>query len=394
MISKLWPRGRRAAFAGVLAVSLLAVGGAVSPAATGVARAGASTGPVAGNAQGTAVPAGVGALRQAGPGWELAQYTTRTSTKHGPTTLYLISPGGTRYALYTWRSSATWAPHLIAWSGDKTRALLATGVGQYEQITLATGAVSHFTLAGHAQAIGYTRPSGQNILGFTLNGRTGTIARYSLTGKLVKVLTRGTNQYDAIYSADGTVLGVSGAKGIELVSNAGGVIRQLPIPGTDPRYGAYPVRWWNARTILAYSTASGKYIPRLWLVPVSGARPVPLTPQRTSPVLGDFGDVGAWQLPSGLYVQGVAGCGGPNLYRQAANGSITRVAIPHTTGSAYVATAAGARLLIQAQTGCDGSNSLLWFNPGTHAEQWLLRAPATAYGVTSVVPYYTRENAQ
>lgn len=38
-------------------------------------------------------------------------------------------------------------------------------------------------------------------------------------------------------------------------------------------------------------------------------------------------------------------------------------------------------LLIQAQTGCIDSNSLLWFNPGTHAEQWLLRAPATAFAV-------------
>jgi len=378
----------------VLAAILLAASGATSLAAPGVAQARAITGPVAGNAQGAAIPAAASALRQAGPGWELAEYTTRTPSKHGPTTLYLISPGGARYALYTWRSSATWAPQLIAWSGDKTRALLATGIDQYEQITLTTGAVSHFTLAGHAKAIGYTRPSGQNILGYTLNGRTGTIARYSLTGKLVKVLTRGTNQYNAIYSADGTVLAVSGAKGIALVSNAGGVIRQLPIQGTDPRIGAHPVRWWNARTILAYSTAPGKHISRLWLVPVSGARAVPLTPQRTSPARGDFGDVGAWQLPSGLYVQGLAGCGGPNLYRQAASGSINRVAIPHTAGSAYVATAAGARLLIQTETGCMGSNSLLWFNPGTHAEQWLLRAPATAFGVLGVVPYYTRENAR
>lgn len=394
MFTKLWPHGRRAAFAGVLAASLLAVSGATSLAASGVAQAGAITGPVAGNAQGTAIPAAVGALRQAGPGWVLTEYTTRTETKHGPTTLYLISPSGTRYALYSWRSSATWAPRLIAWSGDKTRALLATGMDQYEQITLATGAVRHFTLAGHAQAIGYTRPSGQNILGYTLNGRTGTIARYSLTGKLVKVLTRGTNQYQAIYSADGTVLAVSGAKGIELVSNAGGVLRHLPIPGTDTRIGAYPVRWWNARTILAYSTAPGKYYPRLWLVPVSGARPAPLTPQRTGGSQGDYGDVNAWQLPSGLYVQGQASCGGPNIYRQAANGSITWVKVPHTTGGAYVATAAGARLLVEAQTGCMGSNSLLWFNPGTHAEQWLLRAPATAFGVIGVVPYYTRENTR
>lgn len=37
------------------------------------------------------------------------------------------------------------------------------------------------------------------------------------------------------------------------------------------------------------------------------------------------------------------------------------------------------------------SNSLLWFNPATHAEQWLIRTPGTAYGVTAVVPFYSRE---
>lgn len=48
---------------------------------------------------------------------------------------------------------------------------------------------------------------------------------------------------------------------------------------------------------------------------------------------------------------------------------------------------------VMAQTGCPGSRSLLWFNPGTHAEQWLLRAPANAFGVMGVVSYYSRENA-
>jgi hypothetical protein len=89
--------------------------------------------------------------------------------------LYLIGPGGTRYALYTWRASATFAPALIDWSGDKTRALLSDPAsGQHEQITLATGAVSHIQLAGGATVIGYTRPSGLNILGSTSSGTAGT----------------------------------------------------------------------------------------------------------------------------------------------------------------------------------------------------------------------------
>ena len=55
-------------------------------------------------------------------------------------------------------------------------------------------------------------------------------------------------------------------------------------------------------------------------------------------------------------------------------------------------TAHGSRLLIQAPTSCMGSISLLWFNPATHAEQWLIRAPANVIGVASAVPFYSRQN--
>jgi hypothetical protein len=333
--------------------------------------------------------------RQVGPGWELVEYTTRTQTQHGPTTLYLIGPGGTHYALYTWRASATWAPNLIDWSGDKARALLSNPAsGQYEQITLATGAVSHIQLAGGASAIGYTRPSGLSILGSTSSGTAGTIARYSAGGQLVRVLARGTNETSAIYSADGTRLVVSTARGLELVSNAGGVIRSLPGPGTGAQTGCGPVRWWNPTTILALCSGSGTSMARLWLVPAGGTRPVALTPQRSVGSNGDFGDIGAWQLPSGLYLQSLGACGTLHIFRQAANGSITPVFVPNTTGNDnYVATALGSRLLIEALTSCEGSHSLLWYDPGTHAEQWLLRAPAGDFGVTAVVPYYTRENS-
>ena len=52
------------------------------------------------------------------------------------------------------------------------------------------------------------------------------------------------------------------------------------------------------------------------------------------------------------------------------------------------------KLLIETQSGCPGGASLLWFNPATHAEQWLLRAPAESDGVIGVVPYNSTENAQ
>ncbi len=337
-----------------------------------------------------------------GPGWELAEYSAGRPPGEGggavkayPVTLYLISPAGVRYPMHTWVADAA-VPYLIAWSGDKTRALLGLTGSKYEQLTLATGKLTAGQLPGRAQPEGYTLPDGLNILGGT-EGSTGTapstIARYSLAGQLLKVLTGGVNEGTAVYAANGTVLAVSGSKGLELVSNVGGVIRSLPVPGTDSRVGCTPTRWWNSTTVLAECTASDSNAPRLWLVPTSGKRPTALTPQRSG-ASPDLGDIGAWQLASGTYLQALGACGTLQIFRQAANGSITPVVPAHTAGQDNrIVTALGARLLIDAQTGCPGSESLLWYNPATKAEQWLLRTPADVAGVIGVLAYNSTQNA-
>jgi len=135
----------------------------------------------------------------------------------------------------------------------------------------------------------------------------------------------------------------------------------------------------------------GSAIPQLWLVPVSGARPAALTPRRSASS-GDLGDLDAWQLPAGLYLQAAGPCGVLQIFRQAPGGSITLVTVPHTMGDNHVLTALGSRLLIQAPTSCTGSVSLLWFNPATRAEQWLIRAPANVTGAAIAIPFYGREN--
>jgi hypothetical protein len=153
-----------------------------------------------------------------------------------------------------------------------------------------------------------------------------------------------------------------------------------------------PVRWWNSRTILASCEPPGTGPQRLWLVPVSGTRPKALTRPHDPRTTGDFGDLDAWQLPSGLYLQAAGACGVLHIYRQARNGSIKLVTVPHTSGDNRVLTARGSRLLVQAPTDCIGSVSLLWYNPATQAEQWLIRPPAHAIGVTVAIPFYSRQN--
>jgi len=384
MFANVFAHGRRAALAGVCSAGLV-----VAACAAGIASAGAATEQPQVQAQ-IRVP-----WSQVGPGWQLVEYTTGTPARHAATTLYLVSTGGVKYPVYSWSASARFAPGLVDWSGDKTRALLFSDTGQYEQLNLMTGKLTKITLPADVHLIGYTRPSGLNLLGTFVNasGTVSTVSRYSLTGKLTKVIdTQHFNGISAVDSADGVTVAVSAANGLRLVSNAGGVIRKLPVPGTDTHIGCNPIRWWNSGTILAGCFAPMKFeTTRLWLVPANGATPTPLTPHHAAP---DYGDIDAWRLSSGLYLQSLGACGTLVLNKENANCTVSKVNVPGTTNdNTRVVTADGQRLLIWSLTECPGTESLLWFNPGTHAEQWLFKAPAGSFGVLGVVPFYTRQNA-
>jgi hypothetical protein len=366
----------------LLTVILLAAGTLASGTLTGVASAEPATG---------AVAAGV-PWSHVGTGWVLVQYTTAAPEggKTGPATLYLISPGGVRYKLASWPDNRT-APQLLAWSPDGKRALFQvfSGKGGVEQLTLATGRTTTFALPGGANPIGYTTPGGRSIVAGRTSGAQTILARYSLSGRLTRSL--GSSADGAVlYQPSGAGFVTGTSSGLKLVSNGGALVRKLPVPGTSANT-CNPARWWNALTILASCAPPGSAAPRLWLVPVSGARPTALTPRRSASSR-DLGDLDAWSLSSGLYLQAAGPCGVLHIFRQARDGSIKLVTVPHTAGDNHVLTAAGSRLLVQAPVDCTGSNSLLWFNPRTHAEQWLIRAPAHVIGVASAVPFYSRQN--
>lgn len=77
------------------------------------------------------------------------------------------------------------------------------------------------------------------------------------------------------------------------------------------------------RAILVSCQARGTSRSRLWLVPASGATPTPLTRLDRDP-----GDIDAWPLPGGLYLQAVGSSGSGRIYRQAADGTVTPVTVP------------------------------------------------------------------
>lgn len=326
-------------------------------------------------------------------GWVLAQYTSAPPGEgggSGPTELYLISPGGTRYELASWPNYRS-APVLLAWSPDGKRALFQvfSGKGGVEQLTLASGQMTTFVMPGSATPIGYTTPDGLNIVASRPSGNGYSLARYSLSGRVTSALGYSADG-QVLYAPAGTKFVTGAGTGLKLVSNGGALIRRLPVPGTSAN-SCNPARWWDSGTVLASCAPPNTASPQLWLVPLSGGRPTALTPPRSFKT-GDLGDLDAWSLPSGLYLQSAGPCGVLQIFRQARNGSIKLVTVPHTEGDNHVLTALGSRLLIQAPTSCTGSVSLLWFDPGTRAEQWLVRAPSTARGVAVAVPFYSREN--
>ena len=166
-----------------------------------------------------------------------------------------------------------------------------------------------------------------------------------------------------------------------LVSNLGSVSGVLPVPVSRGASCA-PVRWWQDGVVLTECSGPGITGPRLWLVPVSGARPAALTPQRglNGP---DYGDINGWRVPGGgLYVQALESCGPPFIARANQNGTVTPLLIP-----GVVVAQAGQWLLTEQAGGCLGSTSLLWFNPVTHAERWVFRTPAADLGVISAVAF-------
>jgi len=318
-----------------------------------------------------------------GPGWALAEYTTGSAKKAEPVTLYLVDPRGGKYRVYRWPATKL-AWQLIDWSGDKTRALFVPTGGKPEtmdQLELATGKLTSFRLPSSVGfVIGYTHPDGVNVLA-THDG----IARYSLTGKFQAQLITGRQFDEEISAPNGETEVVNGTTGVDLVGNTGGIVRKLAVPGVS-RNSCTPVRWWSSSVVLASCLPKNAAASQLWLVPVSGAAPSALTPVRNGKG-PDLGDLDAWKFRSGLYLQAAGPCGNQFIGKQAANGKVTVVKVPHSLGTDIVSATSGDTMLVHEINGCQPTSSLVWFNPAIKSVTKVLPAPKNGYGVVGVVAY-------
>ena len=336
-----------------------------------------------------------------GPGWTLVTYTTASlytaRPQAGSTTLYLVDPAGGKYVMYHWpHVPADGGVHLLAWSGDRTRAMLevakspTSSVEQLAQLTLATGRLTRLPLPA-VFPVSYTRPDGLAVLAASsrVSPPEFQLARYSLSGGLEKVLftqkTTGNGggfyNQTAPYNPAGTAIamtvapsGVTTAGHTVLISNAGGLTRRYPSAGS-----CQFVRWWTASQLLTRNCA-GK---RLFVTPVSGASPVPLTPAAGSPY--QFQD-DAWRLAGHVYVQLSGPACGTGSLAVIRGGRLAAVPVRTGDGGASIVTASTSKLLIVAER-CMGSSGLLWFNPLDSAQVQVL-GPNRGMGVIGWVPYY------
>jgi hypothetical protein len=321
---------------------------------------------------------------QVGPGWFLAEWQQAVSQAE-PRSLFLIDPAGGRYLIDTFPANpAESTPYLLAgWSGDGQRALLTSASATVGVLNLRTLALTEFGLETGASPVGFTAPDG---LAIVANGSTGSgqiLQRFSLTGQLelsypTSFPGGGSYEGSALYSADGTELAVGTSTGVELLSNGGQDLSFLPV-SSSVGY-CTPHRWWTAAVLLVGCDPNGSGIPQLWLVPTSGATPTALT--ANPPAAGDEGDLDAWQLPSGTYVQDAGGCGYIYVAKLASDGLTAPVAVPGVPSgdSTGILGTLGNSLAINAVPACQQGASLLWYAPATNSVIPLLGGAASGGG--------------
>ncbi|HEV2374452.1 MAG TPA: hypothetical protein VGS19_20110 [Streptosporangiaceae bacterium] len=324
-----------------------------------------------------------------GQGWLLAQWSQglpanprrRSHARPVPSTLFLVDPAGGRYRIATLQPRGSFpSASLVAWSGDGQRALLSDD-SNATVLDLRTGASTEFSLAGDVTPIGFAGPGG---LGVIANVGTANphLERFSLTGG--KELTYptsfpggGTYHWSdipgALYSADGSELAVSTSTGMEMVRNDGQAVRFMRVSPSVK--GCSPVRWWKAGVLLANCARNGSAAGQLWLVPVSGAQPA--TPLTAYPAAqGDYGDLDAWQLPGGVYLQDAAGCGA-YVAKLRSDRRTAPVTVPGMVGSIAVNGAYGGRLSVTStKLDCANGATLAWFDPATNSVTPLLGGSA------------------
>ncbi|ORV54280.1 hypothetical protein AWC05_16820 [Mycobacterium florentinum] len=339
---------------------------------------------------------------QVGPGWMLAMWSPVPGMHPGEvpppgsptwetatTTLYLVDPAGGRYPITSFPPPGKGSrPELVDWSGDGTRALFVTAEKGHRTITevdLRSGAKRTFTVEGNEASPRYTRPDGKALLlhGWS-SSRPKSLERVDLDGNHQLTYPVGQDFQGFLSTPDGTQLVLGTADGLALMGNDGVPGKTLPLEGQKD---CSPMRWWDAGSKIALARCGSSKGSQLWLVPIDGGTPTALT----APNDGrgpDYGDLNAWQLPAGTFLQAAGACGVVYLAKLNDDGTTTQVKVPEVKGRSVVVLGVhGGDLDLQARAGCGGGQSLIDYNPTTGTSTVLLGPTVNGGGVINAIPY-------
>jgi TolB protein len=305
-------------------------------------------------------------------------------------TLFLIDAVGRRYAVTTFApNDKGWKPHLLDWSGDGGRALFSLGDDTVIVVDLHTGNQTSFPTRASAR---FSRPKGEAIvLAESSPDHPSTLQRVDLAGNVQLTYPTenlaGAGRFGGNYleTPDGTTLVLSTANrgndavprtdnSFVLMGNDGTVGRVLPVP--MPGGVCRTTRWLTPTDFVASCTAQKSAGSQLWKVPLDGSAPTALTAlnnAKNEPGFdGDYGDIDAWQLPSGTFVQSLGACGVVFLSRVTSDGHTQRVKVPGAGNNIDVVGSSGGSLVLKSTTGCSPSTALMSYDPAANATKVLL----------------------
>jgi len=350
-----------------------------------------------------------------GAGWMLAMWSPAQPTSGGaepapgaptfqnsPTTLYLVSPEGSRYAITTFPPPGDdgSTPSLADWSGDGNRALFYDGTDRDRtviEVDLHTGAQTSFTVKnGYSTTPRYSRPEGKAVLLAKSNDVDSppSLERVDLAGN--HQLTYPIQQYGDklnprfLSTPDGTrlVLGTESG-GLAVMGNDGTATKTLPV---IPQGSCTPTRWWDADSTVVVAGCHGSDYAesQLWLVPVDGGKPTPLT----QPIDGQSGEIlgvgSAWKLPNGTFLQAYGACGYRFLAKlDDVGGTPAKVSVPKVEDhhSVDVVGAYDGHLDLHATLSCGSGESLVDYDPVAGTSTVLLGPGVNGGGVDVALPY-------
>jgi hypothetical protein len=338
----------------------------------GTPRPGNSTGPalLGSNQQAdrSAIP-----WSQVDAGWTIALWTPATLTgeqeftKVRPQTVFLVNPVGGRYLITTLNGNYTL--QLADWSTDVRTALLIRQGDKSSaviQLDLATGKTQSFNAAGKVRLAQFTM-RGAAIL---LERAEKAIERVSPEGEhqLTYPFSGVTNSFTSHYplsQTDGGTIVLEAKRGLVVRDEDGSLRRAIAPPagmGT-----CWPVRWWDADSILAACEPEllTARVQPLYIVPIWV--PGPATPLSTPPSI-DITFTLAWRLYTGVLLLNNTSCEEAAVLGDLdSTRHITVHALPTGLGG-YALNPVGATVSTVAflvQLRCGQTPALVSFTPGT-----------------------------